>query len=123
MPAVSGEGRLMAQRKRRPTMQDVANHAGVSRTTVPFVMNHVQTSSIPEETRERVWDAVRELDYRPNAVAQNLRTRRTNVIGFLTDEIASTPYAFRVVEGAQAAAWEAGKLLMIVNTGRNTQIK
>ena len=113
----------MAQRKRRPTMQDVANHAGVSRTTVSFVMNHVQTSSIPEETRERVWDAVRELDYRPNAVAQNLRTRRTNVIGFLTDEIASTPYAFRVVEGAQAAAWEAGKLLMIVNTGRNTQIK
>lgn len=115
----------MAQqpRKRRPTMQDVANHAGVSRTTVSFVMNAVQTANIPEETRERVWDAVRQLEYRPNAVAQGLRTKRTNVIGFLTDEIASTPYAVHIVQGAQAAAWEAGKLLMIVNTGRNDAIK
>src|SRR5689334_18068710 len=100
----------MAQRarKRRPTMLDVAKQAGVSRTTVSFVMNAVQTANIPDETRARVWDAVRELDYRPNAVAQGLRTKRTNVIGFLTDEIASTPYAFHIVEGAQAAAWEAG---------------
>lgn len=98
-------------------MQDVARLAGVSRTTVSFVMNNVRVSEIPAETRERVLDAVRELGYRPNAVAQGLRTKRTNVIGFLTDGIASTVYAVNIVEGAQAAAWAAGKLLMIVNTG------
>ena len=41
-------------------MQDVATRAGVSRTTVSFVMNDTQlAAAIPEETRERVWEAVR----------------------------------------------------------------
>ena len=48
-------------------MQDVANRAGVSRTTASFVINNVNGAGIPEETRQRVWDAVKELGYRPNA--------------------------------------------------------
>lgn len=101
-------------------MQDVATRAGVSRTTVSFVMNDTQlAAAIPEETRARVWEAVRALAYRPNQVARNLRTQRTNVIGFLTDEVASTPFAGHLIAGAQAAAWAAGHILMIINTERN----
>jgi len=101
-------------------MQDVATRAGVSRTTVSFVMNDTElAAAIPEDTRARVWEAVRALDYRPNQVARNLRTQRTNVIGFLTDEVASTPFAGHLIAGAQAAAWAAGRILMIVNTERN----
>lgn len=101
-------------------MQDVATRAGVSRTTVSFVINDTElATAIPEETRARVWEAVRALEYRPNQVARNLRTQRTNVIGFLTDEVASTPFAGHLIAGAQAAAWAAGRILMIINTERN----
>ncbi len=66
---------------RRPSMSDVAKLAGVSQTAVSFVLNDTPGSNIPQETRDRVWAAVRELDYRPNISARNLRTQTTNLIG------------------------------------------
>src|SRR3712207_232268 len=107
------------QTKHPPTMLDVAKLAGVSQTTVSFVMNGVATANIPDETKERVWDAVRQLGYRRNSVAQALRTKRTHIIGFITDEIASTPFAVNTIKGAQDAAWAHQKILTIINTGGN----
>jgi LacI family transcriptional regulator len=52
-------------------------------------------------------------------MAQGLRRQRTNTIGFITDEIATTPYAGQIIEGAQDAAWESGKILLVVNTKGN----
>jgi LacI family transcriptional regulator len=104
-------------------MLDVAKLAGVSPTTVSFVMNHVSTVNIPDQTKERVWDAVRKLGYRRNNIAKALRTKRTHTIGFVTDEIASTPFAGNTIKGAQDAAWANNKILMIVNTGGNEAIK
>src|SRR5579883_3106799 len=86
---------------KRPTMADVARQAGVSQTTVSFVMNNVATANIPDETRTRIWEAVRELGYRPNAVAKGLRMSQSHTIAFITDEIATTPYAGDVIRGAQ----------------------
>jgi len=100
-------------------MTDVAKLAGVSQTTVSFVVNEVEEANIPPETRKRVWDAVEELGYRPNAIARGLRSSRTHTIGFVTDRIATTPYAVRILEGAQEAAWATGYLLLLVNTGGN----
>jgi LacI family transcriptional regulator len=114
----------MGTRKRRsPTIGDVARLAGVSPTTVSFVLNDVAGSGISEATKERVRASARKLRYRPNATARLLRTDRSHAIGFVTGEIASTPFAGDVVEGAQEAAWEAGKILMIVNTGENRGIE
>ncbi len=73
-------------RKARPSMSDVARLAGVSQTTVSFILNNTPGVSIPQETRDRVMAAVRELDYRPNVSARNLRTRTTNLIGFGFDD-------------------------------------
>jgi LacI family transcriptional regulator len=116
--------RTMRTRKRRsPTIGDVAKLAGVSPTTVSFVLNDVVGSGIPESTRTRVRASARELRYRPNATARLLRTDRSHAIGFVTDEIASTPFAGDVIKGAQEAAWEAGMILMIVNTGENREIE
>jgi LacI family transcriptional regulator len=98
-------------------MADVARAANLSPTTVSFVINDVPSANIPAETRQRVWQAVRALGYRPNAAAKSLRTQRTDLIGFVTDEIAITPFAGEVIKGAQEAAWANGKLLVIVNTG------
>lgn len=104
-------------------MQDVADLAGVSQTTVSFVLNKVSTVSIPDETRERVWAAMREVGYRPNAAAKFLRTSRSHSFGFVTDEVASTPFAGDIIRGAQDAAWSNEKLLLIINTGGNAAIE
>lgn len=108
-------------RKRPSTMSDIAREAGVSQTTVSFVLNnHASSANIPVETRERVLETARKLSYRPNMAAKALRTNQTHVIGFIADEIATTPYAGNIIQGAQDAAWINGKLLMIVNAGYDT---
>ena len=104
-------------------MQDVAELAGVSRTTVSFVLNSKQEASIPQVTQDRVWSAVKELGYRPNAIARNLRAQSTNTIGFVSDVIATTPFAVRILQGAQTTAWENSKLLLMVNTGGDQEIR
>lgn len=86
-----------------------------------FVLNDVN-GGIPEETKDRVRKAARELSYRPNATAKLLRTSRSHTIGFITDEIASTPFAGNIIKGAQDSAWSKDKILMIVNTGKNQKI-
>lgn len=97
--------------------------AGVSPTTVSFVLNDVTGSRISEGTRDRVRSSARELSYRPNAAAKMLRENRSQTVGFITDEIASTPFAGEIIKGAQEAAWEAGKILVIVNTDHNKRIE
>jgi LacI family transcriptional regulator len=110
--------------KRPPTMSDIARLADVSRTTVSFVLNnHVSAAGIPAETKDRVLDAAKTLSYRPNLAAQGLRTNQTHTIGFITDEIATTPHAVNIIRGAQDVALAHGKLLLIVNTGADATVK
>jgi LacI family transcriptional regulator len=104
-------------------MKDVAELAGVSRTTVSFVINKVPNANIPPETQERVWTAVEELGYRPNVLAQGLRSQHTHTIGFISDEIATTPHAGRIIQGAQDEAWQHNNLILLVNTGGDQNMK
>lgn len=62
------------------TLKAVAAHAGVSYQTVSKVLNG-QAQAAPE-TRQRILDAVRELDYRPNQIARSMRARRSFMIGY-----------------------------------------
>ncbi len=110
-------------RKKRPSMQDVADLAGVSRTTVSFVVNQVADSNIPPATQARVQAAVKELNYRPNALARGLRSSRTHTIGFISDEIATTPHAGQTIQGAQDLAWQHGDLILLINTGGDDAMK
>jgi LacI family transcriptional regulator len=99
-------------------MRDVAQQAGVSPTTVSFVLNDApNASNIPIDTKERIRATIRSLGYRPNAAAQILRTDASHSIGFITDAVATNPFAGAMISGAQEAAWEQGNLLLIVNTG------
>jgi LacI family transcriptional regulator len=98
-------------------MVDVARRAGVSQTTVSFVVNDRPGVSIPEETRARVWHAVEELGYRPNALARGLRSAATHTIGFVSELITSTPYGGAMIAGAQEAAAERDVMLLLVETG------
>jgi LacI family transcriptional regulator len=108
---------------KRPTMYDVARLAGVSQTTVSFVINNVPDINIPQETRERIWAAVEELGWRPNAMARGLSLRRSHTIGLISDEITTSSHAGKIIQGAQDAAWAQAKMLLVINTGSNPDIE
>ena len=87
------------------TIKDVARLAGVSVATVSHVING--TRPVSPETAAKVWKAIKELDYHPNAVARSLRTRVTHVIGVVVSDI-TNPFFATLVRGAEDAAIEAG---------------
>lgn len=68
---------------KRATARAVAELAGVSRTTVSFVLNNLDGMRISEETRQRVLAAARRLDYHPDATARRMAAGQTHVIGFV----------------------------------------
>lgn len=68
---------------KKVTSQMVADRAGVSRTTVSFVLNHIEGVQITDETRQRVLKAAQELGYVPNASARALVGQRTRIIGLV----------------------------------------
>ncbi len=71
---------------RRVTSRQVAERAGVSRTTVSFVLNGVQTGKVGEPTRQRVLRAAAELGYVPDAAARTLVSGKTGTIGLLVSK-------------------------------------
>jgi LacI family transcriptional regulator len=106
----------------RPRISDVAKAAGVSTATVSLALNNVE-ARIPEDTRERVRAAAAALGYAPNSVAKSLRTQKTNTVGLISDVIATTPFAGRMLAGAQEAAREQGYLLILVDTGADPAVE
>ena len=68
---------------RRVSIKDVAREAGVSTTTVSYVLNEITTQTISGETAQRVRDAAAKLNYVPNLNARSLTSRRTNLIGIV----------------------------------------
>jgi DNA-binding LacI/PurR family transcriptional regulator len=77
----------------------LAEHLGLSQTTVSLVLNNSPSAkSIPEETRNRVVDAARRLNYRPNYFARSLRQSRSMSVGVLAPDL-SEGYFTRVMSG------------------------
>lgn len=101
----------------RVTMKDVAARAGVSQSTVSFVLNGMEDMRIGAETRQRVLDAVTELGYRPRGAGRPPSALRKRVIGMMLDEIATSPFAAISIDGAQEEARKHEALLEIVMTG------
>jgi len=107
----------------KTTLRDVADLSGVSITTVSHVLNDVAGKRIAETTRQRVRAAAEELSYRPNRLAQGLRLRRSNTLGFISDNVATSPYAGQVILGAQDAAAEHGAMLMLMSSGNDPRLE
>ena len=107
----------------RATLRDVAERSGFSVTTVSQVLNDVPGKRIPESTRARVRAAAAELSYTPNRLAQGLRLRRTNTLGFISDHIATSPHAGQTIVGAQDAAADYGSLLLLMNSGSDEELE
>ncbi len=105
------------------TLREVAEAAGVSTATVSLVINKKKNARIADETRQRVNDAIRQLGYRPNAMAKNLVSGTSKFIGLVADGVATTPFAGQIIHGAQDEAWKHGYALLIANTEGNLDLE
>lgn len=100
-------------------IKDVAREAGVSVTTVSHILNDVEFARASDETRERVKSTAERLGYGANRIARSLRRQQSEMIGLLSEEIATTPHAGRIILGAQEAARKRGLTLVLINTSRD----
>src|SRR5438445_1383828 len=83
------------------TLKAVAQHVGLTPGTVSAVLNDSPSArSIPEETKNRIRTAAKELNYRPNFFARTLRNKRTYTIGVITEEIGDS-YGSAIVSGIE----------------------
>lgn len=73
-----------------PTIKDVARQCGVSIATVSAVINNAEW--VPTDTRERVRYAIKELNYRPNRLAQGLKTRKSYTVGVIVSDVTNPFY-------------------------------
>ena len=102
---------------RRVTLAEVARLAGVSQTTASFVLTgRREEMRISTQVEARVLAAVKTTGYRPSAVSRSLRTGSTNTIAFVSDTVATTPFAGHSIWGALDASREHGHLLVIAET-------
>jgi len=104
------------------TLKKVAELAGVSRTTVSLVINQVQGSRVSERTKQRVLAAIRQLDYKPNLIAQRLSLRKTDAIGLFipfSSPLFSNSTNVEIIGGVQEVANEKGVDLVLFPSGKN----
>src|SRR5690348_8073402 len=102
---------------KRVTLADVARRAGVSQTAASFVLTgRREEMRISIDVETRVLQAARETGYRPNIVSRSLRTGTTHTLGFISDTVATTPFAGNLIKGALEAARDRGHLLLIAET-------
>jgi LacI family transcriptional regulator len=95
------------------TIYDVARRAEVSPATVSRVVNG--HANVDPALAERVRTAMRELDYRPNAVARNLRRSRTSLWAVIISDIGN-PFFTSLVRGVEDVAQQAGFSVVLCNT-------
>jgi LacI family transcriptional regulator len=111
-------------RSKRVTLADVARRAGVSQTAASFVLSgRGEEMRISSEVEARVLRAAGETGYRPNIVSRSLRTGTSQTIGFVSDTVATTPFAGHVIWGALDAARERDHLLFIGETEGDPELE
>ncbi|MFB7713410.1 LacI family DNA-binding transcriptional regulator [Streptomyces sp. NPDC056105] len=101
----------------------MAELAGVSRAAVSFVFSGRARGNLSAGTRATIRAAADELGYRPDEVARSLRTRRSAVIGMLSDEIATSPFAGHVVLGAMEAARARGHQVLLLESRKDPALE
>jgi DNA-binding LacI/PurR family transcriptional regulator len=95
------------------TLMDVAERAGVSKSTVSNVIRG--TAMVAEETRLRVERAIAETGYHPNAIARSLKARTSSAIGIVVPDL-TNPFYAQLAVGVERAANALGYAVLTANT-------
>jgi DNA-binding LacI/PurR family transcriptional regulator len=109
----------MSRRSRPARLDDVARAAGVHVSTVSRVINSSGDVAVRPETRQRILDVARELQYRPNAIARGLKLATTGTLGLLVPSLRN-PVNSPIIRGAFDRAWERDFVLVLAeDTGES----
>ncbi|MGP4091540.1 LacI family DNA-binding transcriptional regulator, partial [Streptomyces sp. KR55] len=101
---------------RPPTIRDVAEHAGVSKSLVSLVLRG--SGQVRPEKREAVLRAVRELGYRPNAAARSLSEQRTRTVGVLLNDLRN-PWFVDLLDGLNSLLHDNGLHMLLADARLN----
>ncbi len=123
--------RFSADAPRRVTMTDIARVAGCSQATVSFVLNKANGVKISEAMRNRVIEAARTLNYAGNSLAHHdvmggvasLNNAQSDMLGFVVDQLATSPEAVVAIEGVRQAMWDQGRVMMIAQTMNDPEME
>lgn len=100
------------------TLKDVAQEAGLTVTTVSRVLNN--RGYISQETREKVYESMKKLNYSPNEVARSLSKKSTNTIGVIVPHIRH-PYFSEMISNLENCASKRGYKIILCNSRAKTQ--
>ena len=100
-------------RRKAVTIKEVAKLAGVSTTTVSYVIN--KTGFLTEQTRAKVLKVINEIGYRPNIVARSLRSRKTGTVGLIVCDLRN-PFFSEVLQGIETYLGKKKYSLIVTNT-------
>jgi len=99
--------------KKPVNLRTVAERVGLAPCSVSAILNSTAASqAIPQATKDRVFRAAAELNYRPNLWARSLRTKRTRMVAAVTSDFGQGPVA-RVIAGLQSRLHRRGYLLVL----------
>jgi LacI family transcriptional regulator len=101
---------------KRITMNQIAELAGVSRTTVSYVLNNVPGVNISQETRDRIFQVARDLNYYPDTAAQSLASGHAGVVALVLTQrphLISDAFLAHVVDGLSGAVKDQGFHVLI----------
>ena len=103
----------MLPEKKAVNLKTVAAKVGLAPCSVSAILNDTHAArAIPQATKERVYRAAAELNYRPNFVARSLRMKRTRMVAILAPDLGRSAVA-RVVAAAQKRLHECGYMLVL----------
>ncbi|PQL92885.1 LacI family DNA-binding transcriptional regulator [Apibacter sp. wkB309] len=105
---------------KRVSIKDVALKAGVSTALVSYVLNGRHTDRISKLTAEKIKNAAKELNYRPNSIARSLKAKKTHTIALLVADIAN-PFASQIARIIEDEISNKGYVILIGSSDENAE--
>lgn len=103
------------------SLSDIAASLGVSKTLVSMVLNNrADEKGISKETQKKVWEKIKEMNYKPNMMARGLRLGRSNTIGLIVSDI-SNPFYSKIARYIENFLEPYGYSIMICSTDEDIE--
>jgi LacI family transcriptional regulator len=103
------------------SLNDIAKSLNVSKTLVSMVLNNrADEKGISKDTQKRVWEKIKELNYKPNMMARGLRLGRSNTIGLIVSDI-SNPFYSKIARYVENFIESKGYNIMICSTDEDIE--